>query len=186
MSLQGPHGVAHTTVGGCVDRYLDDLPLTMGQRLGRRLSQGRCCRKARRMRWPVLDRRWCVRLKTFTLALKATRIVEPVFWLLHGMVDKLWWDWQMFNPSKNLLAFGGSRGRASANLTFTVRHANSGASSSMLTRVVAGLRDANRQPWSCGDCERCNEYDERVPVLRIRVKVDLEINMLPFSLSRKC
>jgi hypothetical protein len=32
---------------------------------------------------------------------------EPLFWMLHGMVDKVWYDWQRSNPT-NTMAFGGS------------------------------------------------------------------------------
>ncbi|KAI1847898.1 hypothetical protein JX265_001904 [Neoarthrinium moseri] len=32
---------------------------------------------------------------------------DPVFFLHHGFVDKMWWDWQAQNPSKRLTEIGG-------------------------------------------------------------------------------
>jgi hypothetical protein len=35
-----------------------------------------------------------------------TIISDPMFWLHHGMVDKIWWDWQQ-KSSENARAFEG-------------------------------------------------------------------------------
>jgi tyrosinase len=32
---------------------------------------------------------------------------DPLFYVHHAFVDKLWWDWQSFNPSDRLYAIGG-------------------------------------------------------------------------------
>ncbi|KAJ7328833.1 Di-copper centre-containing protein [Mycena albidolilacea] len=42
---------------------------------------------------------------------------EPLFWLHHGMVDKMWYDWQNRHPSNTKAFFGGSV-QALNNVTF--------------------------------------------------------------------
>ncbi|KAF8257842.1 hypothetical protein EI94DRAFT_1756667 [Lactarius quietus] len=34
--------------------------------------------------------------------------IEPLFWMHHAMVDKVWYDWQGLNPENAKSFFGGS------------------------------------------------------------------------------
>nr|GAT51082.1 di-copper centre-containing protein [Mycena chlorophos] len=42
---------------------------------------------------------------------------EPIFWLHHGMIDKVWADWQQANPKNAHIYFGG-QAEALNNLTY--------------------------------------------------------------------
>ncbi|THH21568.1 hypothetical protein EW146_g41 [Bondarzewia mesenterica] len=94
---------------------------------------------------------------------------EPLFWMHHAMVDKVWYDWQ-HRDSANFWSFSGGSVQAFENDTYYTEYPNGAAPFLSETVCAAQFHYASRWIVPTVNDIRCVQYDGRNPLLRLRVR----------------
>lgn len=97
----GPHGAIHASLGGEMNPTTspNGACLPPPPRLPRLARETDCTARALCPRSPphLLSRLLTVRLF----------LAEPLFFLHHPQIDRIWWQWQQMNPDKRLSEYNG-------------------------------------------------------------------------------
>jgi len=85
-----------------------------------------------------------------------TSLVDPIFWVHHGNLDRVWWSWQSLDLDKRLTDIGGPNGPDwnSPNITLDFPLELATVASPLPVRDIMDIRV---WPW-------CTDYDEVYPL----------------------